>query len=123
MTQAFVRSIETFAATNQLPFFRFEKDQRKEDVALSYRNSSDGSERILFIGVAQEKVKTFRTQGRRDPVTGTSYPWLVKSTALVNQYYFYGIDDDFGPFFLKFSSYFPFTARLCINGMSTSSGN
>jgi hypothetical protein len=29
---------------------------------------------------------------------------------------FYGVDDDFGPFFLKFCSYFPYTARLCING-------
>ena len=28
----------------------------------------------------------------------------------------YGVDDDFGPFFLKFCSYFPYTARLCING-------
>jgi hypothetical protein len=40
----------------------------------------------------------------------------VRSTALVNQYYFYCIDRDFGPFFLKFSSYFPYTGRLCING-------
>src|SRR4051794_41956563 len=35
---------------------------------------------------------------------------------MVNHYYFYGVDDDFGPFFLKFCSYFPYTARLCING-------
>jgi hypothetical protein len=35
---------------------------------------------------------------------------------MVNHYYFYGVDDDFGPFFLKFYSYFPYTARLCING-------
>ena len=26
------------------------------------------------------------------------------------------MDADFGPFFLKFSTYFPFTAKLCING-------
>jgi hypothetical protein len=26
------------------------------------------------------------------------------------------VDADFGPFFLKFCSYFPFNARLCING-------
>jgi hypothetical protein len=26
------------------------------------------------------------------------------------------VDDDFGPFFLKFCSYFPYNARLCING-------
>jgi len=35
---------------------------------------------------------------------------------MVNHYYFYCIDRDFGPFFLKFCSYFPYTARLCING-------
>ena len=26
------------------------------------------------------------------------------------------MDADFGPFFLKFSTYFPYTAKLCING-------
>jgi len=24
------------------------------------------------------------------------------------------VDADFGPFFLKFSTYFPYTAKLCI---------
>ena len=38
---------------------------------------------------------------------------------MVNQFYFYAVDDDFGPFFLKFCSYFPYNAKLCINGMST----
>jgi hypothetical protein len=40
----------------------------------------------------------------------------VKSTTLVNHYYFYCIDKDFGPFFLKFCSYFPYNAKLCLNG-------
>jgi len=40
----------------------------------------------------------------------------VKSTALVNHYYFYCLDHDFGPFFLKFCSYFPYNAKLCLNG-------
>jgi len=31
-------------------------------------------------------------------------------------FYFYCVDADFGPFFLKFSTYFPYTAKLCING-------
>src|SRR6516162_6093134 len=116
MTQAFVRGIEAFAKRAQVPLVTFEKDTRKEELAAAYRAQFTGMEGILFIGKAQEKVRTFRTQGRRCPQTGASYPWLVKATALVNQYYFYGIDDDFGPFFLKFSSYFPFTGRLCING-------
>ena len=64
---------------------------------------------------AQEKTPLFRTEKRRDR-DGRSYPWIVKSTGVVNQFYFYCVDDDFGPFFLKFCSYFPYNAKLCING-------
>jgi hypothetical protein len=35
---------------------------------------------------------------------------------MVNHYYIYALDRDFGPFFLKFCSYFPFNAKLCLNG-------
>ena len=48
--------------------------------------------------------------------TGEPYAWLVRSTAFINYFYFYCVDDDFGPFFIKFSTYFPYTAKLCING-------
>ena len=64
----------------------------------------------------QEKTPVFRTEKRRNPQTGQTYPWIVRTTAMVNHYYFYGIDEDFGPFFLKFCTYFPYNAKLCING-------
>jgi hypothetical protein len=35
---------------------------------------------------------------------------------MVKHYYVYCFDDDFGPFFIKFCTYFPYTAKLCING-------
>lgn len=34
----------------------------------------------------------------------------------MNHYYFYCVDEGFGPFFLKFCSYFPYNAKLCLNG-------
>jgi hypothetical protein len=68
------------------------------------------------VGKAQEKTPVFRTEKRRNPQTGQTYPWIVRSRAMVNQLYFYGIDEDYGPFFLKFSTYFPYNAKLCING-------
>ena len=37
---------------------------------------------------------------------------------MVNQYYFYCVDEDFGPFFLKFCSYFPYNAKLCDSSSS-----
>src|SRR5205814_8233747 len=64
----------------------------------------------------QEKTQVSRTERRRDPKTGQAYPWIVKSTALVNHFYIYAVDRDFGPFFLKFCTYFPFNAKLCLNG-------
>src|SRR5262249_36656738 len=45
-----------------------------------------------------------------------TYPWIVRSTAMINHFYFYCVDRDFGPFFLKFATYFPYTAKLCLNG-------
>ena len=58
----------------------------------------------------------FRTERRRNEQTGGTYPWLVPSTAMVNHFYVYCVDHDFGPFFLKFSTYFPYNAKLCLNG-------
>ena len=73
-------------------------------------------EGVLFIGKAQEKTPVFRTERRRNEETGATYPWLVRSTAMVNHFYVYCVDRDFGPFFLKFSTYFPYNAKLCLNG-------
>src|SRR5215218_2335205 len=58
----------------------------------------------------------FRTERRRNPTTGVAYPWIVPATAMVNQFYIYALDADFGPFFIKFGSYFPYTGRVCLNG-------
>jgi hypothetical protein len=62
------------------------------------------TEGVLYVGKAQEKARVVRTQRRVDPRTGAKYPWLVRSTAMVNHFYFYLVDADFGPLFLKFCS-------------------
>ena len=66
----------------------------------------------MFVGRAQERTRVFRTEKRRNQSTGTVYPWIVTASGVVNQFYFYCVDADFGPFFLKFSSYFPYNAKL-----------
>jgi hypothetical protein len=116
ISKGFVAAVERFVQQNQIPLIRFAKGQRKEDVALGYRAKFEGTEGILFAGKAQEKTPVFRTEKRTNPQTGQKYPWLIRSTALVNHFYFYGIDEDFGPFFLKFCTYFPYNAKLCIKG-------
>ncbi len=116
ISTAFIRNIEAFAQHHNIPLFPFAKKERKDDVAAAYLARFPGREGVLFIGKAQEKIGVFRTEKRTNPDTGKKYPWIVKSTAMVNQFYFYCVDEDFGPFFLKFSSYFPYNAKLCLNG-------
>jgi hypothetical protein len=115
MTRDFLRQVDDFVAKEKIPVVTFKKGERKDDVAAEYRKKFTGREGILFVGKAQEKASVFRTEKRTD-ANGRKYPWIVKSTAMVNQFYFYCVDEDFGPFFLKFCSYFPYNAKLCLNG-------
>lgn len=115
MTAAFRKSIDDYIKENAIDVVPFEKGERKDEVAKQYLARFEGREGVLFVGIAQEKAPVFRTQKRKSR-DGSTYPWIVRSTAMVNQYYFYCVDADFGPFFLKFCSYFPYNAKLCLNG-------
>jgi hypothetical protein len=119
ITKAFVAGVHRFAHDQRVPVVAFVKGQRKDDVAHEYLAEFEAAGRIegvLFVGVAQEKTHVFRTEKRRNLITGAPYPWIVRSTGVVNHFYFYAVDADFGPFFVKFCSYFPYNARLCLNG-------
>jgi hypothetical protein len=116
ISKGFVQELEAFANGHNIEVVAFRKGERKDEVAARYLKRFKGDEGVLFIGKAQEKVPVFRTERRRNAKTGVTYPWLVRSTAPVNQFYVYAVDRDFGPFFLKFCSYFPYNAKLCVNG-------
>jgi hypothetical protein len=117
LSDQFVADLESYAAEQKVPLIRFEKGQRKDDVAKEHLARFKGTEGLLFFGKAQEKSRVFRTEGRRHPQTGQRFAWIVSSTAMINHYYYcYAVDEEFGPFFLKFGSYFPYNAKLCING-------
>ena len=114
MSERFVAAFERLVETQGLDLVTFEKGQRKDDVAQQYLATFQGDEGVLFVGKAQEKASIFRTEKRRD-ARGV-YPWIIRSTAMVNHYYVYILDRDFGPLFIKFCSYFPYPAKLCLNG-------
>jgi hypothetical protein len=116
MTRGFVTDVEAFVGRLGVDLVTFEKGQRKDDVALSYLANFEGDEGVLFVGKAQEKTTAYRTEKRRNPETGRPYPWIVRTSIYVNHYYFYCVDRDFGPFFIKFCSYFPYNAKVCVNG-------
>ncbi len=116
ISRGFVSALEDFAAQHEIPVVQFRKGRRKDQVMAEHLRHFRHDEGVVFVGKAQEKTTVFRTEKRRSPKTGQPYPWIVRSTAMVNHYYIYAVDRDFGPFFLKFCTYFPFNAKLCLNG-------
>ena len=115
LSDRFNRDVHAFAGTHQIPWVDFTKGQRRDDVMHERLAGFTDSQGVVFIGRAQEKTPLFRTEKRRN-AEGVAYPWIVKTTGVVNHFYFYCVDEDFGPFFIKFCSYFPYNAKLCING-------
>jgi len=101
ISKAFVKAIEVYAKTQEVPLITFERKARKDDVAAGYRRQFNKTEGVVFMapqratfGKAQEKAKLFRTEKRKHPESGLTYPWIVPSTGLVNYYYFYCQDED-----------------------------
>jgi hypothetical protein len=116
MTRDFAAAVQQFAKREGVEIVHFEKGQRKDDETQRRLKDFTADEGVLYIGTAQEKCSTFRVAKRFSERTGTSFPWLYRSTVMCKQYYFYVVDGDFGPLFIKFGGYFPYTARLCLNG-------
>src|SRR6201984_2135856 len=120
MTDAFVESIMQFGLDYKIDLIRFKKGQRKDDVMQARLRAfkKKYQEGVVFIGVAQEKARVPRTV-RKAFGNGGTIPWIDYSSANVNFYYFYCLDEDFGPFFMgsahetesiPLTEYFPFRA-------------
>jgi hypothetical protein len=85
MSGGFVAELDRFATRHRLPVVLFAKGQRKDEVMAEHLRRFTAEEGVVFIGKAQERASVFRTQKRAS--AGRVYPWIVKSTAMVNHYY------------------------------------
>jgi hypothetical protein len=81
MTRRFVKSIETFIQQQGLELVRFKKGQRKDEVLQQKLRHFKLEEGVIFVGVAQEKVRLPRTTRKALPAGGT-IPWIMYSTAM-----------------------------------------
>src|ERR1039458_4954422 len=85
--------------------------EREDDIANNFRKQRPVRDAVVFIGVAQEKAKTFN--GKK--VNGW-FEFERDKSVYFNHYYFYIDDEDFGPLFIKICSYAPWSMKLCLNG-------
>jgi hypothetical protein len=116
----FRKAVTGFAAEGGIPVVRFVKGQRKLEVMRPYLEGlvRAGRSGVAAVGVAQEFQRVF---------TGTTYHCdeggggvvrfdYAKADRRVTAYYFYLVDEDFGPAFIKVCAYFPYPIKIWLNG-------
>jgi len=113
----FRRSVASFAEANGIAWVRFGKDARKADVMAPYlrKAAATGRSQVAAIGVAQEFQRVWAAY-RRDTATAAPQYTFAKTDRRVTCYYFYLWDEDFGPAFIKVCAYFPYPAKIWVNG-------
>lgn len=115
MHDRFVTGVQHFAARHQIPVVLFESGQSKDAVVAPYRARFTAREGVVILGVAQEKMRSFKAHKRQGPGTKITFDFSRQAVA-VNHYYFYVQDPDWGPAFLKIGTYLPYPMKLCLNG-------
>jgi hypothetical protein len=110
----FCQRLEAFAEAYQIPFVHFERNERKDDVAKRFLQDPHTVNGVLFIGVAQEKARAFKATKAKDR-DYVSFSFS-KQWVYVNHYYFYLVDEDFGPGFIKVCAYAPYPMKIYLNG-------
>jgi hypothetical protein len=110
----FAKAVKAYAQANGIPIVHFEAGQRKDEIAQQYRQAFTQAEGVVFIGIAQEKAKSFKAR-KKEQKGYIGFEWS-RQPVRVNHYYFYVQDVDFGPGFIKVCSYVPYPIKVYLNG-------
>jgi len=117
--QQFRHAVVSFAEANNIPWIKFGKDdvggkleRMRPHLA---RQAATGRSGVAAIGVAQEFQRVW-TAYERQLASGAPQWCFIKADRRVSVYYFYLWDTDFGPAFIKVCSYFPYPAKIWLNG-------
>jgi hypothetical protein len=126
---AYVAAVHKFAADHDVPVIYFDKEKRtrklkklvKEEVARPYMEAAakeGGSGRVVLLGIAQEKASIWRSWKAKGQ-EHARHPHMEwgRQMSMINHFYWYIWDPEWGPTFIKTNAYAPFGCWLLnING-------
>jgi hypothetical protein len=118
----FRRDVKRFADAQEIPILKLKGpdrsrwDDRKLDHVRPYLDAAERERRfgVVAIVAGQEFAWVFSARAHRN---GKAL-WFefFREQRRVGVYYFYVLDPDFGPAFIKICTYFPYPARVWVNG-------
>jgi hypothetical protein len=119
----FRRDVKAFAAEQEIPILHLKKpdrtrwDDRKLDHVRPYLEAAEREGRfgVVAIVATQEFAWVFSAKNRSSTPGLVSFDF-VKEDRRVGMYYFYVLDPEFGPSFIRICTYFPYPSRVWVNG-------
>jgi hypothetical protein len=119
----FVRGVKAFAADHGIPILRLRNpdrsrwDDRKIDHVRPYIAAAQAQGRFGVVAIVSVQEFQWVFGGRnRSEVPGVASFDFTKSSRRVGTFYFYVLDPDFGVGFIKICTYFPYPAKVWVNG-------
>jgi hypothetical protein len=119
----FRRDVRRFADARRIPVLRLKTpdrsrwDDRKLDHVRPFLDAAERERRfgVVAIVAAEELQWVFSARNRSQRPAVVSFEFF-RERRRVGAYYFYVLDPDFGPAFIKICTYFPYPARVWVNG-------
>ena len=119
----FRRDVKAFAAENDVPILSLKKpdrsrwDDRKLDHVRPYMDRAEAAGRFGVVAIVQaQEFQWVFSAKRRERSPGVVWFDFVKEDRRVGMYYFYVLDERFGPGFIKVCTYFPYPSKVWLNG-------
>ena len=114
LTERFVGQVKRFAEQRRIPMLPVTGKQRPGEVAQAAlrRAERDGRFGVVAIIVHQEMARVFAS--RHGGGRATNFR-VIEDRRLVNHYYFYFRDREYGDGFVRICSYPPFSTRIWMN--------
>jgi hypothetical protein len=115
MHDHFVNAVKRYAHDQAVPLIEFKSGEDKDALVATYRARTTATDRVIVIGVAQEKARAFKAHKRHLSQGGVTFDF-TRQSVYVNHYYFYLNDREWGPAFVKIGTYVPYPIKVCLNG-------
>jgi hypothetical protein len=119
----FRREVRAFAVERKIPILALRKpdrtrwDDRKLDHVRPYLEAAQRERRFGVVAIVACQEFQWVMSGRdRSQIPGVVRFEFFREERRVGVYYFYVLDPDFGPGFIKICTYFPYPAKVWVNG-------
>lgn len=116
-SDGFVPALKAYAEERAVPWILFRRKECKEEKIrpLFVAAEPAGRSGLVAVGVAQERMSAWYARKLPTPRGSFIFQW-ARRAVVVNHYYLYLLDPEWGPAFIKIAGYAPWGIRVWLNG-------